>query len=76
MINIVHVLSHTREFPEGVDVGRCIGVYDTREKAEAAKLMVANLPGFSDHAEGFHICAYRLNEDHWTSGFFIYQPPE
>jgi hypothetical protein len=46
-----------------------IGVYRTRADAEAAILRVREKPGFSAEPEGFQICEYSLNKDHWTEGF-------
>ena len=48
---------------------KLIGVYSTRENAEAATKRVAGKPGFADQPEGFEICPYELDVDHWTEGY-------
>jgi homoserine kinase type II len=65
----VFVLQHVaRENTSEEDV-KFIGVYSTRESAEAAVQRLLDKPGFRDDSEGFHIDEYSLDEDHWPEGF-------
>jgi hypothetical protein len=48
-----------------------IGVYGTEAEAKAAIERARNKQGFVDHPDGFEICPYALNRDHWTEGFVL-----
>ncbi len=48
-----------------------IGVYGSEADAKAAITRLANERGFVDEPEGFEICEYELNKDHWTEGFIV-----
>jgi hypothetical protein len=48
-----------------------IGVYTTESDAQAAVERLKDKRGFSSMREGFTICKYRLNEDHWTEGYIV-----
>jgi hypothetical protein len=58
-----------------------VGVYSTLQAAHLAVGRLSAKPGFRDHPEvtrdagtpGFFVEEYRLDEDHWTSG---YRPAE
>jgi hypothetical protein len=63
------LLWHVHEFPDGEEDAKLIGVYSTREKAEEARQRVASQPGFLDHPEGFQVCDYLFDQDHWTEGY-------
>jgi hypothetical protein len=65
----VFILWHVHEFEDGSEDVKLIGVYSTRERAEAAKQRLLNQPGFCDIPEGFHIDRYPLDKDHWTEGY-------
>jgi hypothetical protein len=62
---------------DGVDTPLLIGLYSSLEAAHLAVGRLCVLPGFRDHPDissdadsaGFFVEAYRLDEDHWTSGF-------
>lgn len=70
MENVVHLLWFVKEMPEGEeDIELLIGVYSSEEEAKAAIERVKNLRGFVDFQQGFEICPYQLNRDHWTEGF-------
>jgi hypothetical protein len=58
---------HTRE-GDGEDV-KFIGVYSSREKAQAALARLRRLPGFVDAPNGFHIDEYHIDQDHWAEGY-------
>ncbi len=65
----VYVLQHEYEVTEDRDDTKFIGVYSTRENAEAAIGRLATQPGFAEHPTGFCIDEYETDEDHWTEGF-------
>jgi hypothetical protein len=70
MSEIVHLLWFVKEQPEGEeDVELLIGVYSSETEARAAIERVKDKLGFADFQEGFQICPYELNHDHWTAGF-------
>lgn len=64
----VYVLHHEYEW-YGRDEVKLIGVYRSRQDAEAAIARVRDQPGFRDWPEGFSVDAYRLGEDEWADGF-------
>jgi hypothetical protein len=65
----VFVLQHVHGEPDGVEDVKFIGVYSSRDKADAAVARLGRLPGFSDAVEGFHIDEYRIDQDHWVEGY-------
>jgi hypothetical protein len=54
---------------EGSGGNQLIGVYSTKQDAEHAIRRLQAQPGFRDFPEGFEICEYPINKDHWTEGF-------
>jgi homoserine kinase type II len=64
----VYVVQHSYEHA-GRDEVKFIGVYSTRQSAEAAVERTRKLPGFREHPDDFHIDEYALDEDSWTEGF-------
>ena len=73
-MEVVFVLHHVRSDDEFGDDAKLIGVYSTRERAEAASERLKSQPGFVDHPEGWEISRYRLNKDHWEDGFVTVLP--
>jgi hypothetical protein len=65
----VFVVQHSYEKADGSDEVKFIGVYCSRDSAQAAVGSLIAEPGFVDHAEGFFIDEYRLDETHWKEGF-------
>ena len=68
----VFVLQHIHSTSNGDDEDddvKLIGVYSTELQARAAIARLSSLPGFRDHAHGFHITAQELDKDEWTEGF-------
>jgi hypothetical protein len=65
----VFVVQHEHEVADEVDDAKFIGVYSTREMAEAAVQRLRHARGFSDTPDGFHISEYELDQDHWTEGY-------
>jgi hypothetical protein len=46
-----------------------VGVYSSRQKAQEAVARLAEMPGFADTPDGFHIDEYRVDYDQWAEGF-------
>lgn len=65
----VVLLWHTHRLPGGEDDAKLIGVYDSRQAAEAARLRTGQLPGFAENPDGFELSDYEVGQDHWTEGF-------
>jgi len=72
MSYVVHLLWFAKELPEGEgDIELLIGVYSTDEKARVAIERMKVKPGFVDFPQGFEVCSYPLDRDHWTEGFVL-----
>ena len=67
----VFVVQHVHSREDGVEDVKFIGVYSSREKADAAVERLGRLPGFSDAPDGFHIDEYRVDQDQWTEGYVV-----
>ena len=65
----VFLLWHEHELPGGEDDSKLIGVYSSKQLAEAAQKRAAQLPGFRDVPEGFMIDSYQVDRDEWREGF-------
>ena len=65
-MNSVFLLWHSHEINGDTD-DKLIGVYATREDAEAAIGRLENKPGFRDARDGIHEDV--LGRDGWTEGF-------
>jgi hypothetical protein len=64
----IYVLQHVHAIGDDEDV-KLIGVYSSREKAQAAIARLSKAPGFSEAPDGFHIDEYHLDKDQWAEGF-------
>ena len=72
MGKVVHLLWFAREMPEREDdIELLIGVYSSDEEARAAIERVKGKPGFVDFPQGFEVCPYSLDRDHWPDGFVL-----
>jgi hypothetical protein len=69
-VKSVFLLWHSHEYPDGSDSDKLIGVYETREAAEAAIERVGSQPGFAENRADFLIDEYELGRDHWVEGYF------
>ena len=67
----VFVLQHVHSRKDGVEDVKFIGVYSSREKAEAAVSRLIRLPGFADAPDGFHIDEYPVDQDQWSEGYVV-----
>ncbi len=65
----VFVLQHGHPTRDDVEDVKLIGVYSSREKAQAAIARLVLAPGFSDAPDGFHIDEYRVDQDQWVEGY-------
>lgn len=65
----VFVLQHVHATDDEQEDIKLIGVYSTRELAEAAVSRLSRVSGFCDMPDGFHIDEYQLDRDHWTEGY-------
>lgn len=61
--------THTLESLDGGEDVKLIGVYTSKELAEAAQARSELLEGFKDAKEGFEISRSVLDKDCWTSGY-------
>jgi hypothetical protein len=57
------------DFDEETDDAQLIGVYSTRDGADAAVERTRLLEGFRDEPDCFMIDAHTLDEDGWTDGY-------
>ena len=65
----VFVVQHVHSLGDGEEDAKFIGVYSSREKADAAVMRLSLQPGFTESSEDFGVDEYFLDEDHWTEGF-------
>jgi hypothetical protein len=65
----VYVLQHVHESADGAEDVKLIGVYSSRENAQAAVARLRQVPGFSDDPTGFHIDEYSIDRDQWAEGY-------
>jgi hypothetical protein len=65
----VFVLQHVHEMDDGTEDVKFIGVYSSRQKAQAAAERLRAAPGFSDSPDGFSIDEYGVDHDHWAEGY-------
>ena len=69
-MNAVFLLWHVQQI-NGDEDEKLIGVYTTEGEAKNAMNRVITQPGFRDAPDGFEVCRYELNKDHWTEGFVM-----
>jgi hypothetical protein len=67
----VFVLQHVHEREDGPEDVKLIGVYSSREKAQAAVERLIRQPGFSDAPDGFSVDEYPVDQDHWVEGYVV-----
>lgn len=66
----VFILQHSYELSEsGEKDTKFIGVYSSREKAQAAIERLSLQPGFKDYPDYFYIDEYEIDQDDWCEGF-------
>ena len=67
----VYLLHHVRQFADGHEDVKLIGVYSSRERALAAQGQVQEQPGFRDHLDGFTIAEQIVDCTSWKEGFGV-----
>ena len=77
-MTVVYQLWFVREYEDREDTELSIGIYATREEAEAAILRLRTKQGFREHVEGFQVHETTLGMTGWTEGFVttIGPPPK
>ena len=65
----VYVLQHVHALEDGEEDVKFIGVYSSRENAQAAMTRLGRAPGFCNALEGFHIDEYQVDKDQWVEGY-------
>jgi hypothetical protein len=65
----VYVLQHVHPLEDGAEDVKFIGVYSSRENAQAAVTRLGQVPGFCDAPAGFHIDEYQVDKDQWVEGY-------
>ena len=65
----VYVLQHVHSLEDGEEDVKFIGVYSSRETAQAAIARLGQAPGFSDAPDGFHLDEYQVDKDQWVEGY-------
>jgi hypothetical protein len=65
----VFVLQHVHSLDGGAEDVKFIGVYFSRENAQAAITRLGQAPGFSESPAGFHIDEYQVDKDQWVEGY-------
>ena len=75
-MTVVYMLEHSHEWEDGHDDIKFIGIFSTREKAEAALEHVRRQPGFRDFPDGFYIgeCEVKSEQLGWPEGFVTVLP--
>ena len=76
---ILFELTHARADDEHRDHEKRVGIYSTRENAEAAREGVSGKPGFRDWLKGFEIFEVEVDRDGWEEGFISWDeaaPPK
>ncbi len=67
----VYVLQHVHSVENDLEDVKFVGVYSSRDKAEAAIKRLSRAPGFSEAANGFHVDEYQIDKDHWVEGYSV-----
>jgi hypothetical protein len=67
-VTSVYVLHHVHSIDDEEDV-KFIGVYSSRENAQAAIKRLSRAPGFADAVTGFCIDEYEIDKDQWVEGY-------
>ncbi len=71
IIQKVYLLHHVKEFDDGSEDIKLLGVFSSKRKAQDALKDHKKLPGFKDSIEGFTIDVYIVDKSEWNEGFGI-----
>ena len=66
---LLFTLEFTREYEHRQDTELYIGIYESREEAEAVIASLRDKPGFSEYPEGFAIHETHVGLTGWKEGF-------
>ena len=69
MLSKVFLLYHS--YGGNEENTKIIGVFSSRENADFKTSELSFRPGFRDHADGFGISEYSLDQSHWNDGFSL-----
>ncbi|WP_284343734.1 hypothetical protein [Dyella mobilis] len=72
----VWILDHVREWDDGHEDVKLIGVFASEKDAQSALATVRHKPGFCDLPDGFCISEKVLGRIGWTDGYVTLQPGE
>ena len=61
-------VQHSYEI-EGSEETKQIGIFSSRERADAAVAQLKSAPGFCDHPEDFYVDEIVIDEISWQEGF-------
>jgi hypothetical protein len=64
----IFLVSHTRNEAE-LDGYKVIGVFSSKQKAEAAIKSLKDQPGFAEYPSNFHVDGYDVDKIFWSGGF-------
>ena len=65
----VYVVQHVHSRDDDNDDVKFIGVYSSRDNADAAVARLSLQPGFSETIDGFSVDEYHPDRDQWVEGF-------
>ncbi len=68
-VTCVFVVQHVRQFSDGREDVKLIGVYASQARAQQAVDRFRLLEGFRDYPSGFTIDRYIVDQDNWAEGF-------
>jgi len=71
-VTSVFLLQHTHVHSDGTEDDKIIGIYSSKQAAEAAVKRAVKREGFNKSPEGFNIDECTLDEDDWIEGYFTY----
>ncbi|EGL14922.1 MULTISPECIES: hypothetical protein [unclassified Paenibacillus] len=66
----VFLLQHSYEWNQ-IESTKVIGIYSSKDKADAVIEKYKELPGFKEFPDDFYIDAYQVDENEWTEGFMF-----
>jgi hypothetical protein len=70
-MNSAFVVFHARVKDLDNEDIKLIGIFSSKQTAEAAVTKAKDLSGFCDHQNGFSISEYTIDEIHWSEGFGV-----
>jgi hypothetical protein len=68
-MNKVFLATHEYENSSGCEVLKILGVFLTKDSANAAIDQIRNQEGFREHPNGFDVAEWTIGEINWPAGF-------